>query len=317
MKKSIIMFIMVILTNLASCATTKTNDVEKAMSNTKPQQMEENKMGTSKRINTGNEEITIFINAGDHKIPAIVTIPKEASINNKVPAVIMLHATGADKNGAGDGFKDIAPQFAAAGIACIRIDFMGSGESTEDYAKYSFSTALIDIDVTVDYLLSLGIIDSKRLGVLGWSQGGTDALLAAARNDTFVSVMTWAGSINLGHLLVDDQMRVDAQKQGYAILNFSFGGSAHLGKQWIDEVDSTNVLEKVSEIKAPIYAIAGTKDTVVPPQAATDIINASKNKDSKKYIIENADHIFNLYSGDRTTYEVLCKETINWFKKTL
>ena len=51
---------MVILTNLASCATTKTNDVEKAMSNTKPQQMEENKMGTSKRINTGNEEITIW-----------------------------------------------------------------------------------------------------------------------------------------------------------------------------------------------------------------------------------------------------------------
>lgn len=186
-------------------------------------QMNTSKVGVS-------EEITILIDAKDHKIPAIVTIPKEASIHNKVPAVIMLHATGADKNGAGDGYKNLAPQFAAAGIACVRIDFMGSGESTEDYATYSFSTALTDINTTTDYMLSLGVIDSKRLGIMGWSQGGTDALLAAANNDTFVSVMTWAGSVNLGHL-VTDKMRDDAQKQGYAILNFSFGGSVHLGKQ--------------------------------------------------------------------------------------
>lgn len=283
-------------------------------------QSTENKMFNKKNNSMMSELIntdkTIFIDAGDHKIPAIVTIPKEASIQNKVPAVVMLHATGADKNGAGDGFKNLAPQFAAAGIACIRIDFMGSGESTEDYARYSFSTALSDVNSTVDYLLSLGIIDANRIGIMGWSQGGTDALLAAANNDAFVSVMTWAGSINLGHL-VTDKMRDDARKQGYAILNFSFGGSVHLGKQWIDEVDATDVLQKVSEIKVPICAVAGTKDTTVPPQAASDIIKASTNKNSKLYTIENADHIYNLYSKDKTAYEMVCKETISWFKETL
>ena len=123
-------------------------------------------------------------------------------------------------------------------------------------------------------------------------------------------------NIDIGHL-VTDKMRDDAQKQGYAILNLSFGGSECLGKQWIDEVDTTNILEKVSEIKASIYAIAGTKDTIVPPQAAADIINASKNKDSKRYIIENADHIFNVYSDNRTAYEKKKKKMINWFKETL
>ena len=57
-------------------------------------------------------------------------------------------------------------------------------------------------------------------------------MLAAANNDTYTSVVTWAGSINLGHL-VTDKMRDDVQKQGYTILTLSFGGSVRLGKQWI------------------------------------------------------------------------------------
>ncbi len=311
MRKLIIISALVILSCLAGCATVKTDGAEAAAT-----ESEEKEMGNSGQIALPDENTTIFIDAGDHQIPAVVTIPQEASGNNQVPAVIMLHATGADKDGAGGGFKNIAPQLAAEGIASIRIDFMGSGESTEDYARYSYSTAMSDVDTTADYLVSLGVIDPERIGLLGWSQGGTDALLAAANNDTYASVVTWAGSINLEHR-VTDQMRADAERQGYATLSLSFGGSLRLGKQWIDEVDATNVLEKVAEIKAPILAIAGTSDTIVLPQAAADIINASTNKDSKRYTIENADHIFNIFSGDRTAYEALCRETINWFKETL
>lgn len=82
-------------------------------------------------------------------------------------------------------------------------------------------------------------------------------------------------------------------------------------------MDATDVLKKVSQIKAPICAVVGTKDTIVTPKSATDIFYASTNKNSKKYIIENADHIFNLYSEDKTAYQELCKQTISWFEETL
>ena len=159
MKKLIIISVVVSLSSLVSWTAIKTDDAEVrpdtySLSNILHEKSEIKEMGNIEQIDLPDENITIFIDAGDHKVPAIVTIQKKASSNNKVPAVIMLHATGADKNGAGDGFKDIAPQFAAAGIACIRIDFMGSGESTEDYARYSYSTAIIDIDATADYLVS-------------------------------------------------------------------------------------------------------------------------------------------------------------------
>ena len=43
-----------------------------------------------------------------------------------------------------------------------------------------------------NYAKTLEQIDGEHVGVMGWSQGGTDALLCAARAaDVFTSVVTW------------------------------------------------------------------------------------------------------------------------------
>ncbi|NCB63889.1 MAG: multifunctional 2',3'-cyclic-nucleotide 2'-phosphodiesterase/5'-nucleotidase/3'-nucleotidase, partial [Clostridia bacterium] len=134
------------------------------------------------------ETVTIAVPAQNgipaHEIPAIVTLP--AGSEGKVPGVVMLHGTGSDKNEAGGGYALAAPLMAKAGIATIRIDFMGNGASKADYVNYNYTSAKLDAKAAADYLAKLATVDAAKLGVMGWSQGGTDALLAAAPYpDTF------------------------------------------------------------------------------------------------------------------------------------
>lgn len=96
-------------------------------------------------------------------------------------AVVMLNGTGSQKDEAGDGYGRMAADLAATGIASIRIDFMGSGESTADDADFDLDNAVSDGQAALDHMAELPEIDGDELGVLGWSQGGGYMLSALLR----------------------------------------------------------------------------------------------------------------------------------------
>ena len=74
---------------------------------------------------------------------------------------------------------------------------------------------------------------------------------------------------------------------------------------------------EVANIKAPILAINGKEDTVVPPETAQEIVDASTNPDSQVLLLDGADHTFCVFSNDDTVLKTLVQDTIDWFKKTL
>ena len=78
-----------------------------------------------------------------------------------------------------------------------------------------------------------------------------------------------------------------------------------------------NYPAELTAIKAPILAIAGSKDDVVLPSVAQTIAAGAKNKKSRALILEGADHTFLVFSGDLSMLHTLTGETIAWFKKTL
>lgn len=264
----------------------------------------------------GEKYEEMHIKGDGHSIPSIVMMPDGATEDNPVPAVIMLHGTGSNKDEAGNGYKDFAPLLAEAGIASIRIDFAGSGDSTGDYKDYNYKSAAADADAAFEHIAAMPGIDSERIGIMGWSQGGTNALLTAAWNDKYKSVLTWAGALDLS-ILYTDEMKSEAEEKGFAVMEFEWREPLNLGKDWIEQVEATDVEAEIKKIKAPICAINGAKDDVVVPETADKIVGASSNAESKKVIIDDADHTFNLFTEDRTAFEKLSEETINWFKATL
>ena len=150
---------------------------------------------------------------------------------------------------------------------------------------------------------------------MGWSQGGRLALLAAARNDVFKSVLTWAGAYN--QKSNEEEQYEIAKKNGYYEVTYSWRPPLKQSPAYYENAMAINYPAELAAIKAPILAIAGSKDDVVLPSVAQTIAAGAKNKKSRALILEGADHTFLVFSGDLTMLHTLTGETIAWFKKTL
>ena len=107
--------------------------------------------------------------------------------------------------------RETAPKMAAPvlagkyGIATVRIDFMGSGDSTADYTGYTFESAVSDAVAAANYAKTLEQIDGEHIGVMGWSQGRHGrAAFRGSRGGRYTSVVTWAGAPDLSDMLTDE-----------------------------------------------------------------------------------------------------------------
>ena len=270
-------------------------------------------VGTVLKIPAAYTEISVMIPNIDHDIPAVICIPEG---DGPFPIVVMLHGTGSDKSEAGGGYLLAAPALAEAGIASVRFDFIGNGESTADYIDYNFTSAVDDTNIAFAYAASLPRIDGHRAGIMGWSQGGTIALLAAGENPAYKSVVCWAGAPDLSGVGSLEAYEI-AKQNGYYELTFEWRTPLKLGLQWFDEVYGTDVLQVFSNSTAPVLAINGALDTVVDPVNAQRIVDASRSNESEVLLIEGADHTFNIFTGDTTAFDQLIGATVDWFVKTL
>jgi hypothetical protein len=264
-------------------------------------------------VNSGYIETSLSIPHNSYTIPAILTLPidKEDS-----PVVIMVHGTGSCKDEEGNAYLMLAHDLAEKGIASIRFDFPGCGDSTESYQLYCNSEAVSHINEVAQYIVSIQEIDASRIGLLGRNEGGTDVLLAASNSDTFTSVATWTASLEtIGSITT--QEKVAAILHGFTPLHFDWRSSLPLSYKWIQEAENMDVLKSVQNIQAPLATFHGTLDTVTPYTDSEKITNASSNDTSSFFPIVGANHSFNLFSGDLTHFKDLERKTIEWFKETL
>ena len=219
--------------------------------------------------------------------------------------------------------QDGIPAHEIPATLTLPVDFMGNGDSTASYRDYNYTSAVIDAKAAADYLAGLETVDGGNLGVMGWSQGGTDALLAAeAHPGTFQAVVTWSGALELNGASLFagtsfEDAYAQAKKEGFYTMTFDWREPLELGERWFQEVAETNILKVTADIKAPILAINGKDDTTVTPDNAEKIVKAAANADSQLLLVDNCDHTYNVFSGDFTALYQTVDATAAFFQAQL
>ena len=113
------------------------------------------------------------------------------------PAVLMLHGFTGDKTGSHRLFVHAARAFAASGMAALRFDMRGSGDSEGEFQDITVAGELDDAQAALDWLAARADIDRARIGLLGLSLGGIIESLLAGRNPARISGLAyWAAAAN-------------------------------------------------------------------------------------------------------------------------
>ena len=151
-------------------------------------------IGSCSSKNYTAEEV-IFSNSLDSvHLTGTLNLPKEDTL---LPAVVLIHGSGAhDRNlvmGKHKIFNDMAIHLASHGIAVLRYDKRGCGESGGIFIPFDLESFSSDGLAAIEYLRHRNRIDTNRIGAIGISQGGIITPLMAANSSNVKFIVMMAG----------------------------------------------------------------------------------------------------------------------------
>ncbi len=124
------------------------------------------------------ERLIEFANSKGHLLRGMLHGPDNSG-SPRPPGVVLLHGFTGDRMESHWLFVKCSRALARAGIASLRFDFFGSGESDGEFREASLDTEAADAYDAAAFLRREGKIDPDRMGVIGLSLGGAIAALVA------------------------------------------------------------------------------------------------------------------------------------------
>ncbi len=143
-------------------------------------------------------ESEVAFPSGDLTLAGTLTLPARG--RGPFPAAIFIHGSGPvdrDENAPGlktDIFRQLAESLAAAGVASLRFDKRGVGESDGDAAPTSRADLLDDVRAALDALRAQPEVDGARIILIGHSEGAYLAPIVAAADSRIAGLVLLAGA---------------------------------------------------------------------------------------------------------------------------
>lgn len=258
--------------------------------------------------NLAYESNDIFIKNEGRDIPATFVLP---SGEGKFPLVVMHHGFAGSRQESG-GFERIAEALAKEGIASIRFDFAGCGDSKTPYTEYNFTNNKSDSKACLNYALENEKIDKDQIGILGYSMGGRISILLTQEDNPYKAMALLAPAAftsDTDAIKEAESNYKEAQKTGSIKLEW-FGQELEVGEQYYKEfIDSCKNIDAMKNI-VPTLLMYGDKDTTVP---SATTLNCGEKLNAQIVKIKNADHGFGFYSGEKEYGDQVVKATIEFF----
>lgn len=193
------------------------------------------------------------------------------------PAVLLCHGFSGHKAEDGRLFVRLARALADRGIASLRFDFRGSGDSDGDFAEITIERELEDARAALVRLAAVPRIDPARLGLLGLSLGSTVAAGLAAERGDLAALVLWATVAHPGELFLPGQGA--EPRPGWPV-----------GPSFYASCAAARPLDALARYAGPLLCVHGTRDYV--PRAWAEAARATSRHPASALELVEGEHTF-------------------------
>lgn len=301
-----------------------------------------------------DENVTIPANG----FSLAATISKPAAAVGRLAAVVLIGGSAAaDRDEVVAGipiFGLLAGSLADAGFLVVRYDKRGVGQSGGRLEASTIADYADDARAVVKFVASRKDVDPKRIAMIGHSEGGAVALIAASKDDRIATLVTIGAPATSGLDLIAEQQQhilarsklTEAEKQTAIDFQRKLMQAVMSGEGWEGippevrrRVDTTwyrsfltfEPAAVIKNVKQPLLIVQGELDTQALPHHGDDLLALAKarkgNRVSELQKVAGVNHLMvEAVTGEVDEYASLKTKTLSpkavsvlreWLEKTL
>jgi len=241
----------------------------------------------------------VNIQGSQGKLAAVLETPA-LKAGGKCPLVIICHGLTGNKDE--QFLKNISSKLLEKGIASIRFDFNGHGESDGTLENMTVPNELEDAQAVYNYVRALPYVGD--IAICGHSQGGVVASMTAGRIAQGIKAVALLAP---AAVLREDAIRGTLMGKTYDPLNVPqtleiFGGKK-VGHDYLYTSARLPIFSTAKQFQGPACMVHGTGDTVVPYTYSLRYQEIWPN--SEVHLLDALDHVF---SSDQETPAAIVAE---------
>jgi len=262
-----------------------------------------------KVLHMPKELLVEFQNRSGKWLRGMIHKPAVSPKRRGAPGVVFFHGFTGDRMESHWLFVKCARALALAGLASLRFDFYGSGESEGRFQEVTLQGEVSDARAAIKYFGRQRGIDRKRLGLVGLSMGGAIAA-TLAEEARIRSLVLWAALAHPSHLRKLAERTTTPIPGSRGLREYS----AHVvSPAFLNNIEKVDPLKSIAKFKRPILIIHPEKDEYLPVSHAKDYFRAAGSEAKEEVIIHGSDHTFTSFAWEIEVIE----RTVNWHKKHL
>jgi dipeptidyl aminopeptidase/acylaminoacyl peptidase len=219
-------------------------------------------------------------------VTGYLTLPKGRD-PKALPLVVLPHGGPAARDE--PGFDWWAQALASRGYAVLRVNYRGSDGFGWKFLEAGFGEygrkMQTDLSDGVRYLVSQGLVDPKRVCIVGASYGGYAALAGATLDPgVYRCAVSVAGISDMRRMTAWDKDRSTVVSERY--------WNRFVGVDKGESFDDISPIKHIDKVDIPILLIHGTDDTVVPIEQSRMMASAltKAGKSVQLVTLKSEDH---------------------------
>lgn len=230
------------------------------------------------------------------------------------PTIVIFHGFTGNKTAAFRKFVTLARRLAQEGIATLRFDYRGCGDSEGDAALTSIESERTDARAALAWLRQRPEVNAQRLAILGVSLGGMIAVETMAEDEDLKTGCLWAAvsrpALQL-QIRATPELESALRHHGYAEVE-----GWPVGRAFVEQMATMNPLLAAERMRGRrMLLLHGERDQSVPLAAVWEYAQAfrARGNDVQVHVIPEADHRYSRL----TWQEEIIRQTVDWFVERL